>query len=73
MQKGSYRQKCIRHYDLVANSSKVNGVTWYKKQRLQTRTGFTWPYRGSGTELELQRAQKTCKYQIYIISALLQG
>jgi len=57
--KGSYR----KHYDLVASSSSMNGVTWYKKQRLHTRTGFTWPYRGNGTELELHRAQKTCNYK----------
>lgn len=57
--KGTYR----KNYDLVANSSSMNGVTWYKKQRLHTRTGFTWPYRGNGTELELHRAQKTCNYK----------
>lgn len=61
-QKQKYKKKCNRNYDLVANSSSVNGVTWYKKQRLHTRTGFTWPYRGSGTELELHRAQKTCNH-----------
>lgn len=69
-QKQNYRKKCNRNYDLVANSSSVNGVTWYKKQRLHTRTGFTWPYRGSGTELELHRAQKTCNQKRHYCSTV---